>query len=181
VGRRSTIGIAFLLSGALCLWWGAASTTVPVIVLGCIATFFGSGFAGSTLFVYASELYPTFNRATGLGWAAAWQKVGGLVIPTVIGWVLALHSSSYIFFVLFAVISILAGAAGLLATFETRGKTIEQITQMMSGTRQKPAGIITGADPAGVSHPKAPVQPANSLSSAAEFTAPYDKKQAGEA
>ncbi|MFC8239315.1 MFS transporter, partial [Streptomyces sp. NPDC057284] len=151
VGRRATIGVSFLLSGLLCLWWGSVSTTAAVLVLGSLATFFGSGFAGSTLFVYASELYPTINRATGLGWAAAWQKVGGLIIPTVIGWVIAVHSSSFLFFVLFAVISALAGISGLVSTFETRGKTIEQITialdarvgdvpvpQLAGQTRQSP-------------------------------------------
>ncbi|MEW2549782.1 MFS transporter [Streptomyces sp. NPDC047002] len=164
VGRRITIGVSFLLSGAFCLWWGSAGTTVSVVVLGCFATFFGSGFAGSTLFVYASELYPTFNRATGLGWAAAWQKVGGLVIPTVIGWVLALHSSSYLFFVLFAVISALAGASGLLATFETNKKTIEQITDLMTaGTRRAQDGPAETA-------------PAPRVAHATELTAPYDRE-----
>jgi putative MFS transporter len=136
IGRRATIGVAFLLSAAFCLWWGNVSSTVAVVTLGCFATFFGSGFAGSTLFVYASELYPTVNRATGLGWAAAWQKVGGLVIPTVIGWVIALRSSSYIFFVLFAVISVIAGLAGLLAIFETKGRTVEQIAAALGAEKR---------------------------------------------
>ncbi|MEU3979138.1 MFS transporter [Streptomyces sp. NPDC026672] len=148
VGRRFTIGVSFVLSGAFCLWWGAADSTAPVVVLGCVATFFGSGFAGSTLFVYASELYPTVNRATGLGWAAAWQKVGGLVIPSVITWVLALRSGSYVFFVLFAVISLLAGVSGLLATLETRGRTIEQIAQLMqTRSPEAPRGRTATASP----------------------------------
>lgn len=128
IGRRSVLGIGFLVSGAFCLWWGAVSTSTAVVVLGSAATFFGSGLAGSTLYAYASELYPTFNRATGLGWAAAWQKAGGLIIPTIVGFVLAAHESSYLFFVLFCVISVIAGVSALTATFETRGKTVEQIT-----------------------------------------------------
>ena len=127
-GRRWVLGAGFLVSGLLCLWWGAQAGTAGVLVLGSLATFFGSGLAGSTLFAYVGELYPTYNRATGLGWAAAWQKAGGLVIPTVIGFVLAAHASSYVFFVLFAVISVIAGIAALTATFETKGKTVEQIT-----------------------------------------------------
>ncbi|KIF74851.1 hypothetical protein QR77_14520 [Streptomyces sp. 150FB] len=156
VGRRTTIGFSFLLSGVLCLGWGSVSSTTAVLVLGSLATFFGSGFAGSTLFVYASELYPTINRATGLGWAAAFQKVGGLIIPTVIGWVIAVHSSNFLFFVLFAVISVLAGISGLVATFETRGRTIEQISAELS--RQ-----------ARVSRSPVP-----------EFGTAYEKEQAGE-
>jgi putative MFS transporter len=128
IGRRWVLGAGFLLSGLLCLWWGAAGGIAGVLVLGSLATFFGSGLAGSTLFAYVGELYPTYNRATGLGWAAAWQKAGGLIIPTVVGFVLAAHISSYLFFVLFAVISVIAGITALVATFETKGKTVEQIT-----------------------------------------------------
>lgn len=156
VGRRTTIGFSFLLSGVFCLGWGSVSSTAAVLVLGSLATFFGSGFAGSTLFVYASELYPTINRATGLGWAAAFQKVGGLIIPTVIGWVIAVHSSSFLFFVLFAVISVLAGISGLVATFETRGRTIEQISAELSGRTR-------------ISRSPVP-----------EFGTAYEKEQAGE-
>ena len=166
MGRRATIGVSFILSGLLCLWWGGVSSTASVLILGSLATFFGSGFAGSTLFVYASELYPTINRATGLGWAAAWQKVGGLIIPTVIGWVIAVHSSSYLFFVLFAVISVLAGISGLVSTFETRGKTIEQIT------------VALGARKNGGIPPRLVGQARQSP--VTEFSGTYEKEQAGE-
>lgn len=128
VGRRWALAPGFLLSGALCLVWGAVGGTESVVLVGALATFFGSGVAGSTLFVYAGELYPTSHRATGLGWAAAWQKAGGLVMPVTVGLVLSWRPPSYVFFVLFAVISVVAGVAGLIATFETRGKSVEQIT-----------------------------------------------------
>lgn len=135
IGRRVVLGAGFILSGLLCLLWGTTSAAGAVILLGSLATFFGSGLAGSTLFAYASELYPTASRATGLGWAAAWQKVGGLLMPVLIGFVLAMHTSQFLFFLLFGVISVLAGIAALVATFETRGRTVEQITQEITGSR----------------------------------------------
>jgi putative MFS transporter len=134
LGRRWVLAPAFLISGVFCLLWGAVSGTVAIVVLGSLATFFGSGIAGSTLFAYSAELYPTTIRATGLGWNAAWQKAGGLIIPTIIGYILALHTSIYAFFVLFAVISFVAGLAGLV-TVETRGKTVEQITADLTSRR----------------------------------------------
>ncbi|WIX98699.1 MFS transporter [Amycolatopsis mongoliensis] len=133
IGRRVVLGGAFVLSGLFCLVWGTTSATGAVILLGCLATFFGSGLAGSTLFAYASELYPTASRATGLGWAAAWQKVGGLIMPVLVGFILAMHASQFLFFLVFGVISILAGLAAFVATFETRGRTVEQITQEITG------------------------------------------------
>lgn len=135
LGRRKVLAPAFAISGATCLLWGAVSGTTAIVVLGSLATFFGSGIAGSTLFAYSAELYPTTLRATGLGWNAAWQKAGGLIIPAIIGYILAMHTSKYAFFVLFAAISFAAGIAGLV-TVETRGKTVEQITAQLALRRR---------------------------------------------
>jgi putative MFS transporter len=133
VGRRPVLITAHLLCGGFCLWWGLASSATSVVILGSLATFCGVGLAGSTVFAYAGELYPTYNRATGLGWVAAWQKAGGLVIPIIIGYLLATHGSNYWFFVLFCVLAVIAGISATVATFETRGKTVEQITDELAG------------------------------------------------
>ncbi|GHH87961.1 MFS transporter [Streptomyces sulfonofaciens] len=188
IGRRLTIGVSFVVSGLFCLLWGAVDATTAVVVLGCCATFFGSGLAGSTLFVYASELYPTAGRATGLGWAAAWQKAGGLIIPTVIGWILATHAPGYVFFVLFAGVSVLAGLSGLLVTFETRGRTVEEIAAQIAvrdrtpaySPRPVPAFTLTRRPaPSPGAAPTTSQIPATELS-APDTTAQYDPEQAGE-
>jgi putative MFS transporter len=142
LGRRWVLGPSFALGGVFCLVWGAVSGTVAIIVVGSLATFFGSGVAGSTLYAYSTELYPTPLRATGLGWTAAWQKAGGLIIPTIIGYILAAHTSDYVFFALFAGLSLAAGLAGLV-TVETRGKSVEQIAAELAARRQPTDTSIT--------------------------------------
>lgn len=144
VGRRPVLIAAHLLCGGFCLWWGLASSATAVVVLGSFATFCGVGLAGSTVFAYTGELYPTYNRATGLGWVAAWQKAGGLIVPIIIGYMMAAHGSSYLFFVLFCVLAVIAGIAAALATHETRGKTVEQITDELAGggPRAMPAKTV---------------------------------------
>lgn len=142
LGRRWVLGPAFAIGGVFCLVWGAVSGTAAIIVVGSLATFFGSGVAGSTLYAYSTELYPTPLRATGLGWTAAWQKAGGLIIPTIIGYILAAHTSDYVFFALFAGLSLAAGLAGLV-TVETRGKSVEQITAELTARRQPTDTSIT--------------------------------------
>lgn len=141
LGRRWLLGPVYLLSALLCLLWGVVQGTVAVVAVGAAATFVGSGVAGSTLFVYAAELYPTANRATGLGWAAAWQKAGGLIMPVTVGFVLSMNLPSYVFFVLFAVITAIGGLAGVIATFETRGKTVEQITAELTARSAAGSGL----------------------------------------
>lgn len=115
-----------------------------MVVTGALATFFGSGVVGRTLFVDVSELHPAANRATGLSWAAAWQQVRGLVLPVTAGVVLSRHLSSYLFFVLFAVISGIAALVGAIATLETRGKSVEQIAAELGGM---PSQSAQPADP----------------------------------
>lgn len=149
IGRRFVMSTSFLLGGVLCLVWGTTSATAAVVILGSIVQFFGSGLAGATLFAYASELYPTESRATGLGWAAAWQKAGGLVMPTTVGYVLAMHTSTYIFFVMFAAISLLAGVSALAATFETRDKTVEQITRELALRQSRTPAVAVGGPAVG--------------------------------
>jgi putative MFS transporter len=138
IGRKTVMTSSFLLAGVVCLIWGTTSATGAVVVLGSIAQFFGAGLAGATLFAYASELYPTENRATGLGWAAAWQKAGGIVMPTTVGYVLGMNVGSYVFFAMFGAISLLAGVSALAATYETRDKTVEQIARELAGRRRTP-------------------------------------------
>lgn len=149
IGRRFVMTSSFLLAGVLCLVWGTTSATAAVVVLGSITQLFGAGLAGATLFAYASELYPTETRATGLGWAAAWQKAGGLVMPTTVGYVLAMHTSSYVFFVLFGAISLVAGVSALVATFETRDKTVEQITRELAGRADRGPAMAPAVGAAG--------------------------------
>ena len=45
IGRRWALAPAFLVSGLLCLVWGAVPGTGPVVLTGALATFFGSGIA----------------------------------------------------------------------------------------------------------------------------------------
>ncbi|WP_082958351.1 MFS transporter [Mycobacterium alsense] len=139
VGRRTVLSASFLISGLLCVAWGTVSSGLAVVVFGSAAIFFGTGLAGSTLFTYAAELYPTASRASGLGWAAAWQKVGGLIMPALVGYVLAVHTSTFFFFVLFGVISLIAAMTALAATFETRDKSVEEITRQINANAEAPA------------------------------------------
>ena len=36
-------------------------------------------------FTYTSEIYPTRFRGAGTGWAAGWQRIGGIVAPVLLG------------------------------------------------------------------------------------------------
>jgi len=127
IGRRPTLGGAFIIGGILMFAWGYAATDTALVTLGCATTFFAFGAAGGPLFAYTSEVYPTRFRATGTGWAAAWQRIGGVVAPMALGAILANGASNFMFFAVLSVTLLAGGFSMLLLGYETRGRSLEQI------------------------------------------------------
>jgi putative MFS transporter len=133
IGRRPTLAGAFILGSLLMLAWSFAGSPTMLVLLGCLTTFFAFGSAGGPLFVYTSEVYPTRFRATGTGWAAGWQRIGGIVAPTALGYILAAGSSNFAFFALLSATLFVGGLAMLLLGYETKGRSLEQIQSDLSG------------------------------------------------
>ena len=79
------------------------------------------------LFAYTSSLYPTSIRATGTGWAAFWQRFGGIVAPYGLGVLIGMHVSTYVFFVFLGALLLVGALAAAFLTFELTGKSLEQI------------------------------------------------------
>ncbi|MEJ1977994.1 MAG: MFS transporter [Acetobacteraceae bacterium] len=127
-GGGPTLALFFLLGGVLMLAWGLAESAVAVVAIGACTAFFGAGGAGGPLFTYTSEIYPTRFRGAGTGWAAGWQRIGGVVAPIVLGALLAVPGSGYRVFVTMAVTLLIGGVAVLVLGSETRGKSLEQIS-----------------------------------------------------
>ncbi len=132
IGRRPTLALFFLAGGVLMLVWGWAQSAAGVVIAGACTAFFGAGGAGGPLFTYTSEVYPTRFRGTGTGWAAGWQRIGGIVAPIVLGALLAVPGGGYQVFMTMAASLLVGGVAVLLLGFETRGKSLEQIAAELS-------------------------------------------------
>jgi len=83
------MGAAYLALGAACLlWFGAVTTQLslafPVAVL--IGFFiFGSMAA---LYALAPILYPATVRTTGMGWAIGIGRIGAILAPTIVGFMI---------------------------------------------------------------------------------------------
>jgi putative MFS transporter len=92
------------------------------------------------MYAYSSEVYPTNIRATGLGVASAFGRIGAIGAPILIGFTYAKIGFGGVFAVAMAVL--LVGAAGTaILGISTTGKTLEQITadQISRVRRTKPA------------------------------------------
>lgn len=86
---------------------------------------FSLGIGATFIYTYTPELYPTEIRATGMGIASAWGRVGGILFLLAFGVFAVLQGKLALFLVSDGMLAI-AFIAVLLFGPSTRGKTLEQ-------------------------------------------------------
>jgi len=110
MGRKFVL-VTYLLGTAASAWvFGSAETTTLLIVSGMLLSFFNLG-AWGALYAYSPEQYPAVIRGTGSGMAASVGRIGGILGPLLVGWlVTANYEISWIFgiFCVSIVIGVLA-------------------------------------------------------------------------
>jgi putative MFS transporter len=135
LGRRATVSLFLGLGGVLMFVWGQAQSPAAILVIGALTALFASGGAGGPLFAYTSEIYPTRFRGAGTGWAASWQRIGGIVAAPALGWMLGRGVPGYTFFMVLGAVLLVGAVGGYLLGFETRGKSLEDITAALGSQR----------------------------------------------
>jgi MFS transporter, putative metabolite:H+ symporter len=126
LGRKPTL-IATLLGAAISsYYYGGATDQTQLIVAGLCMQFCAFGM-WPALYAYTPELYPTHVRATGTGFASAVGRIGSLIGPSVIGFILPTAGQSGVF-ALGAGAFTLAALVVLVLGEETKGRTLESIS-----------------------------------------------------
>jgi putative MFS transporter len=121
VGRRRTLICGFLgaLPPLVYLWLqGAAIAPLQLAVLGFIVLSFMSMLI-SCSFLYTPEIYATEARAVGVGLASAWLRIGSIVGPPMVGFLLSFAKLRDVF-LLFAVTALLGAVLAQYTAIETR-------------------------------------------------------------
>lgn len=129
IGRRAAFSLGFFGSAlALGVLWHVALSVEPIylVTLAAIGLYFISMLL-SGLYLYVPELYPTSIRAVGTGAASAWLRIGAIVGPSLVGWILGASDVSGVF-LMFAAIGAIGGLTILLFAPETRGRRLEELT-----------------------------------------------------
>jgi putative MFS transporter len=126
-GRKLTL-TAYMLGCALsALAFGTASSSTEIVVWGCLLSFFNLG-AWGVVYTYTPENYPTALRGTGSGWAVGFGRVGGILAPLVVPWLMGTWSGSQtIVFSHFAAVIVVGLLAVALLGEETKGRSLETI------------------------------------------------------
>ncbi|MGK6312469.1 MFS transporter [Neorhizobium sp. DT-125] len=116
-GRKPTL-IGFCLLSALgCLLFVMAPFALLIGISLLVMSFALLGTWGA-LYAYTPELYPTTSRATGMGAAGAMARLGGLLAPSLVGYVVAQGFGLTIG--IFAGLLVVAALAATLINTETR-------------------------------------------------------------
>lgn len=126
-GRRPTLILYFIFGGMALVSWGFSTSAALVMITGAVGAFFSFGVNGP-IFTYASEIYPTALRATGVGISGSSQRIGGFVAPYVLGIFVGVHVPTYLIFAFVGALMLLGGVIALLTAIETKHESLEQIT-----------------------------------------------------
>ncbi|MGZ0040909.1 MFS transporter [Paenibacillus ottowii] len=123
LGRKFVLIIYLLLTAVSAIWFGTSETAGMLLAAGICLSFFNLG-AWGAMYAYTPELYPTATRSTGVGMAAAFGRIGGVIGPFVVGILVGQGVTlSSIFAIFFIAILIGAAAVWLLGT-ETKNQEI---------------------------------------------------------
>jgi putative MFS transporter len=123
-GRKKTLVMAIFMSSLASLGFGFANSTGTLILFGLLISYFMLGAWAST-YLFTVEQYPTAARGTGMGWAAGFGRIGGVLAPIFTGWLLGGNVGFPIIFgIFFAVLLVGALIVGVYG-IETKGKQLD--------------------------------------------------------
>lgn len=122
-GRKFVLVTYLVMTAVSALWFGNASTEASLITAGIFLSFFNLGAWGG-MYAYTPELYPTKVRSSGVGFAASFGRIGGVIAPILVGVLLEQGTTINSIFIMFFVVVLIGAGAVLLLGIETKGKEL---------------------------------------------------------
>uniref|UniRef100_A0A3P8Z0F0 Synaptic vesicle 2-related protein n=2 Tax=Esox lucius TaxID=8010 RepID=A0A3P8Z0F0_ESOLU len=123
IGRKKSMAMCFLMFSVCILPLYACIGRVALTVFIFVArAFISGGFQVS--YVYTPEVYPTSNRALGIGTCSGMARVGALLTPFVAQ--VLLKTSVYMTLSVYCVCCLLAAVASMLLPVETTGLGLQE-------------------------------------------------------
>lgn len=140
LSRRVTIAV-YLAGGTVSAFLlSQGNTEGAIVAFGSMLSFFMNGcYAG--LYAYTPEVYGTKLRATGMGSASAFGRIGGITAPILIGVAFPALGFTGVFVMIMAVLGI-AALVVLVFGVSTSGKSLEEIDQSRTGAGETAADVL---------------------------------------
>jgi putative MFS transporter len=111
-GRKFVLVVYLVGTAGSAYLFGTADTTALLITAGILLSFFNLGAWGG-LYAYTPEQYPTIIRGTGAGMAASFGRLGGVLGPLLVGYLVTEKVAMSTIFTIFC-IAVLIGAFTVL-------------------------------------------------------------------
>jgi putative MFS transporter len=119
MGRKFVL-VTYLIGTALSAYFfGNAESSALLITFGILLSFFNLG-AWGALYAYTPEQYPTAIRSTGAGMAASFGRIGGILGPLLVGYLVAQKTAITTIFAIFCVAIFIGALAVLVLGKETK-------------------------------------------------------------
>jgi putative MFS transporter len=120
IGRKPILAIFLFGTAISAYFFGYAQTETTLLLAGIFLSYFHLGVWGAT-YAYTPEQYPDDIRATGAGMAAGFGRIGGIVGPLLVGYLVAANISTTMLFSLFSFATLLAMVVVLVWGRESKG------------------------------------------------------------
>ncbi|TPV38778.1 MFS transporter [Bacillus dicomae] len=123
LGRKFVL-VTYLIGTACSAYlFGVAESLTVLIIAGMLLSFFNLG-AWGALYAYTPEQYPTVIRGTGAGMAAAFGRIGGILGPLLVGYLVASQASLSLIFTIFCGSILIGVFAVILLGQETKQREL---------------------------------------------------------
>lgn len=128
--RKWLIVLAFTMTAVFGTLFGSSSEPGLIMLFGAL-TAVSAGFGATGVYTYTPELYPTEIRATAMGVASSWGRIGSITLLLVFGIFAVLQGKLFLFLVADV---ILITAAVVVAAFgpRIRNRTLEESSSAAS-------------------------------------------------
>jgi MFS transporter, putative metabolite:H+ symporter len=126
IGRKATI-VTYMVLACISAVSLAFSTTDLTIVIFAVALSFSMNGVNAGQYAYTPEVFPTHLRATGMGTASAFGRIGAICSPMLVGYIYPLWGFPGVFGMCTAMLA-MGGLAVLILGVSTTGRTLEEIT-----------------------------------------------------
>ena len=122
-GRKMVLTVYLLGTAVSAYFFGSAESLALLLASGMFLSFFNLG-AWGALYAYTPEQYPTSIRGTGAGMAAGFGRIGGILGPLLVGYLVARGTEISMIFLIFCVAVIAAVAVIFFLGTETKQKEL---------------------------------------------------------
>jgi MFS transporter, putative metabolite:H+ symporter len=122
-GRKFVLAVYLIGTAISAFLFGNAESTALLITSGILLSFFNLGAWGG-LYAYTPEQYPTIIRGTGSGSAAAFGRLGGVLGPLLVGYMVAQETPIATIFTIFCISVFIAALAVIFLGKETKNKVL---------------------------------------------------------